>query len=148
MKWRAVFGMEKLYEVSSTGEVRTKERLSHRVGHTRGEWQIRQPRIIIPGEKGGYLWANLTPEKGKRKFLSIHKLVVEAFIRPLQKSEEVNHINGDKKDNRVENLEIVRDKFEHSKKTWERLRNEWYEAGIEEGRRQVIAEYSITDAAD
>jgi len=27
MKWRAVFGMEKLYEVSPTGEVRTKERL-------------------------------------------------------------------------------------------------------------------------
>lgn len=37
----------------------------------------------------------------------IHRLVVIAFIRELIGNEEVNHKNANKKDNRLENLEIV-----------------------------------------
>lgn len=53
--------------------------------------------------------------KGKKYDLK-HRIVIEQHIgRRLLRSEIVHHLNGDKKDNRVENLEIIT-QAEHAKK--------------------------------
>jgi hypothetical protein len=44
---------------------------------------------------------------GRPQVCQVHRLVVAAFIRPFRKGEEVNHLNGIKHDNRLDNLEIV-----------------------------------------
>lgn len=44
-------------------------------------------------------------QDGKKLFIDVHRLVAETFIPNPEKLEVVNHINGDKSDNRVENLE-------------------------------------------
>lgn len=54
----------------------------------------------------GYLQVNLYKD-GKLKTKLIHRLVADAYINNPNKLKQVNHINGIKDDNRVENLEWV-----------------------------------------
>ena len=53
----------------------------------------------------GYRRFEIYFQNGKHKRFLVHQLVYECFISP--EFEEINHINGDKTDNRVENLENV-----------------------------------------
>lgn len=44
---------------------------------------------------------------GKRKMVKVHRMVVNAFLESIPPEKQVNHKNGQKADNRLENLEIV-----------------------------------------
>lgn len=86
--WRPVNGAP-LYEVSNYGRVRN----------------IKSGRILIPiPDKDGYLRVHLNNDNNVKK---IHRLVANAFIPNLMNKPYVNHINGIKTDNTVENLEWV-----------------------------------------
>jgi len=95
-RWAAVRGFDGAYEVSTQGRVR-------RIGHARGA----QPGRIIAAttQSAGYLVANLQMRGAFPKL--IHRLVADAFINEIKPGFEVNHKNGNKHDNRLENLEIV-----------------------------------------
>lgn len=58
-------------------------------------------------KKTGYKEIVLTDEDGKPHYRLLHRLVAEAFCEQREGANEVNHINGDKLDNRAENLEWV-----------------------------------------
>ena len=88
-EWRDVVGYEGIYEVSNMGNVRNKKTL-----------RVRKPFISYHN----YVRVPLR-KNNKSKNFSIHRLVAEAFIPNPENKETVNHINGDKTDNRVENLE-------------------------------------------
>ncbi len=66
----------------------------------------RQPETWWTDRKGymsGRVWIN-----GKHVFIRKHRWIMEQHIgRPLSKTEVVHHINEDKQDNRIENLEII-----------------------------------------
>lgn len=79
------------YEVSNTGQIRSKKDLTP---------------VPVKYFKG-YKWVVLESNDGHKVCNSIHRFVAKAFIEnPLDKP-QVNHINGVRADNRVENLEWV-----------------------------------------
>jgi hypothetical protein len=78
------------YEVSDHGRVRN------------GEGKIL--RLQRTGK--GYLRVELAIQGGARKW-NVHRIVMLAFRGPPEAGQEVNHRNGQKHDNRLENLEYV-----------------------------------------
>lgn len=97
--WRDIKGYEGLYQVSNLGNVKS---LTYK--NTK---QIRNRRPYK--NKNGYLRVELS-KNGKKKKVSIHRLVAQAFILNTDNKPEVNHKNGIKADNRADNLEWVEPK--------------------------------------
>ena len=99
--WKQIKNYENCYEVSNEGRVRSVDRKTNTALKHQTQ-VIKKGKILKPNIKRGYLTIVLTKEN-KRKTVTIHRLVAEAFIP--NKQECVNHKNAIKTDNRVENLE-------------------------------------------
>ena len=88
---RHVEGYENSYEVTSSGEVLSLKR--------------KVSKVLAPGkDKKGYLRVSLS-EGGKAKTHKVHRLVAKAFIPNPDNLPQVNHIDEDKTNNHVSNLE-------------------------------------------
>jgi hypothetical protein len=96
-EWRDVVGWEGLYQVSNLG----------RVAGLRERRDISRRRILKPVLKNAGYWQvslQLGPEK---KGCTIHRLVACAFLGSPEDRRQVNHKDGDKQNNALENLEWV-----------------------------------------
>ena len=104
-RWLPVVGFEQVYEVSDQGRVRRVGR-AHISGKGRGGG-VRVGRILALCQiAGGYYAVNLW-RHGKIKRRLIHALVMEAFVGLPPKDHEVNHRDGVKSHNDLDNLEYV-----------------------------------------
>lgn len=137
--WKDVVGFEGLYEVSDTGQVRSLDRIARSGRFCKG-------KILSQKSIRGYMNVTLCVDN-KLTTRQVHRLVMMAFsYNPEYKKLQVNHINGVKDDNRLENLEwctssenlkhayqlgLERQDGEHNanhKLTWEKvykIRNEY-----------------------
>ncbi len=97
--WLPVKGYEGTYSVSNQGDIRRDIRACNGRG-----WNA-PGRFLSPRPVRGYLYVTLTIN-GKRHDLKIHRIVAMTFIgMPQEPFNQVNHLNGNKKDNRPSNLE-------------------------------------------
>ena len=102
-EWKPVKGFEGLYEVSNLGQVRSLDRLRKNV---KGMAKI-NGRIITGNHGGKHYYQVALRKDGKKKYMSVHRLVAEAFIPNPDGKSQVNHIDGNKQNNVVSNLEWV-----------------------------------------
>jgi hypothetical protein len=100
--WKDIEGYETHYQVSTLGNVRSKERI---VSDSRIPRRVFKSRPIKPWNMPhGYFAVSLS-KQGKVKKYTIHKLVCTTFLVKLPHHQCVNHKDGNKKNNNVSNLE-------------------------------------------
>lgn len=94
--WRDIPGYEHLYQVSDQGRVKS---LGNGKTH-------KSSRILKPITRRDYLGV-LLYKSGNSKKHAIHLLVWETFNGTIPEGCEINHINENKQDNRLENLNLM-----------------------------------------
>jgi hypothetical protein len=116
--FKDVPNFEGYYQVSNLGRVKTLERLQWREFSDRAShWAKRKGKILNPcQDKEGYLHVRLTKGNGYTLW-KVHQLVALVFLGHDRKNRDfiVHHLNHNKKDNRLENLEIQQ-RGEHIRK--------------------------------
>lgn len=101
--WKDINNFEGIYQISNKGNVRSLERYVYCKSKNKPNL-IKECILKQRLDKYGYFIVNLKKNQ-KSHIRKTHRLVAEAFIENIQNLETVNHINGIKTDNRVENLE-------------------------------------------
>jgi len=102
--WKPIQGYEGLYEISANLRIRSLDRIVR----LRGEhFRTQKGKIMEPVFDGnGYLFIALCKNGIIKKF-KLHRLVAIHFIPNQHNLKYVDHINADKSDNRIENLQWI-----------------------------------------
>ena len=104
-EWKWVSGFEGVYQISNLGRLKSFKKYSD--GYV----------LSNKNEKGGYLSVILFDQvQKKRRCARIHVLVAESFIGEIPHGHHVHHIDDNKQNNVVSNLEIIHPK-NHRKET-------------------------------
>lgn len=138
-EWRDVVGYEGLYQVSNLGRVKSLTKLVRYKG--------KKPRVyyekIIKNYKtsSGYRFVFLYRDT-KSAQIYVHRLVAKAFLQNLDNLCDINHIDGCKTNNSVDNLEWCT-RSENIKHAYDKgLRNVYIDKAIKKISKKVV-QYSI-----
>jgi hypothetical protein len=129
-QWKYIIGYEGLYQISNLGNVKSI--------------RFDKQKLLLPQiNSKGYYFVVLC-DKTKRKQIQIHQLVAMAFLNhiPCKMEFVINHINFDKKDNKVSNLEIVTNR-ENSNRKHLKSTSEYTGVSFEKDRNKWTAQIKI-----
>lgn len=143
--WKDIEGYEGLYQVSNLGRVKSLDRKRWN-GKVYGKWKGRF--ITIRKDVKGYCTVKLN-KNGKGKTKLVHRLVAESFIKKEREEYEVNHIDGNKCNNNVDNLEWCSHSYnakhawdtglnKYTEKRHEIMKNNHYRKGMPSEKRKKV----------
>lgn len=92
--WKDVIGFEGIYQISNHGRIKSFKK-------------NKKGQILSNVNKNGDYFSIVLQSGNKMVSTRIHRLVVEHFIGPIPKGYQVHHIDGNKQNNHVDNLEII-----------------------------------------
>lgn len=104
--WKDILGFEGLYQASNIGNVKSLQRT---INHPKSGLIVKKEKIIKNNISGnGYMTVSLY-KKGEAKTKYIHQIVAIAFLghKPSGYKFVINHKNFNRKDNRLDNLEVM-----------------------------------------
>ena len=99
-RWVDVEGYEGLYQVSTFGQVRALEKID-------GNGNKRKPKMLKPVSTSDNYKKVRLYKNGSKTWFPVHRLVANAFIPNCFNKPQINHIDENPTNNRVENLEWV-----------------------------------------
>ena len=101
--WRDVPEYIGVYQASQLGRVRS---MARKVNRTDGKNMTMKSKVLSPGYYDGYQKIVLCYDK-KMHTTYVHKVIAETWLRERPKGYDVNHIDGNKDNNCLENLEYI-----------------------------------------
>lgn len=105
--WEDIEGYEGLYQVSNLGRVRSLDRKIYQDKDGSTYSRLIKGKVLKYNyDKQGYTLVHLCSD-GKRSCKKVHRLVAKSFIKNGYGKEYINHKDGNKKNNSVNNLEWV-----------------------------------------
>jgi len=102
-KWKDIKNYEGYYQVSNKGKVRGVARLING-GGSQNKRFIKEKVLKNHVKQNGYCQVRLTKDGISKDFL-VHRLVAISFKGTIEGSPHVNHIDGNKQNNKLDNLE-------------------------------------------
>lgn len=102
--WKDIEFYEGIYQVSNLGNIKSLDRTVY--CNDRYFKNVVGRYLNFSEDKDGYLMCSLWKEN-KGKTLKVHRIVCSAFKQNANSNPQVNHIDGNKKNNCIENLEWV-----------------------------------------
>lgn len=133
--WKDIEGYEDLYQVSNMGRIKSLERYKENHGKLQKvEEKIKTMNI----KNSGYQFVQLY-KNNKYKNLMVHRLVAQAFIPNVDNKPQINHIDGNKLNNNVTNLEWCTNS-ENGKHAWDTGLKQCTER-LKEATRKTNKEY-------
>lgn len=107
--WRDIPGYEEFYQASSEGRIRSKDRYTKEFNNHGTMCRIlKKGRMMrVSTDADGYFGLQLYDADGKPHDYRINRLIAITFLPNPDELSQVDHINGNKQDNRAVNLEWV-----------------------------------------
>ena len=139
--WKPIIQLPTLYEISNYGRIKS-------VGRTivlekpQKRDVVYHPKIMCQYvAKTGYILISLTDYDGSSKSYRVHKLLAEAFLPNPENKKTVDHLNGDKTDNRLENLRWATQK--EQEETIKRLGSKKIKEGAAHAQSKTVYHYDL-----